>query len=97
MSVWYQLYVGPLLCGPVIQAGLKPRLIDVDLNTFSINLEIIKKNITNKTKAIMMINVLGNCSDIDEIQKFAKKKGIYLIEDNCESLGSKYKNKYPYT
>ena len=79
---------------PIIQAGLKPRLIDVALNTFSINLEIIKKNITNKTKAIMMINVLGNCSDIDEIQKFAKKKGIYLIEDNCESLGSKYKNKF---
>ena len=79
---------------PVIQAGLIPRLIDVDLNTFSINLEIIKKNVTKKTKAIMMINVLGNCSDIDKIQKKKKKKGIYLIEDNCESLGSKYKNKY---
>ena len=54
---------------PVIQAGLIPRLIDVDLNTFSINLEIIKKNVTKKTKAIMMINVLGNCSDIDKIKK----------------------------
>lgn len=79
---------------PVIQAGLTPKLIDVDLNTFSINLDLIKKNITKKTKAIMMINVLGNCSEIDKIQKFAKEKNIYLIEDNCESLGSKYKNKY---
>ena len=79
---------------PIIQAGLVPKLIDVDLKTFSLNLEIIKKNTTNKTKAIMMINVLGNCSEVDKIQDFAKKKGIYLIEDNCESLGSKYKGKY---
>ena len=42
----------------------------------------------------MIINVLGNTSNIDEIKKFANKKKIYLIEDNCESLGSKYKNKY---
>lgn len=79
---------------PVIQAGLTPKLIDVDLNSFSINLDLIKKNITKKTKVIMMINVLGNCSEIDKIQKFAKENNIYLIEDNCESLGSKYKNKY---
>ncbi len=79
---------------PVIQSGLKPKLIDVDLNSFSLNLEIIKKNVTKKTKAIVMINVLGNTSNIDEIKKFAKKKNIYLIEDNCESLGSKYKNKF---
>jgi len=79
---------------PIIQAGLTPKLIDVDINTFSINLDLIKKNITKKTKAIMMINVLGNCSEVDEIQKFAKKKNLYLIEDNCESLGSKYKKKF---
>ena len=79
---------------PVIQAGLKPKLIDVDINTFTINLDIIKKNVTKKTKAIVIINVLGNTSNIDEIREFANKKKIYLIEDNCESLGSKYKNKY---
>ena len=79
---------------PVIQAGLKPKLIDVDLNSFSLSLEIIKKNFTKKTKAIILINVLGNTSDIDEIRRFATKKKVYLIEDNCESLGSKYRNKY---
>lgn len=79
---------------PVIQSGLKPKLIDVDINSFSLNLETIKKNITKKTKAIMLINVLGNCSEIDKIEQFAKKNNIYLIEDNCESLGSKYKKKY---
>lgn len=79
---------------PVIQAGLKPKLIDVDINTFSLNLDTIKKNVTKKTKAIMLINVLGNTSEIDKIQNFAKKNNIYLIEDNCEFLGSKYKKKY---
>jgi CDP-4-dehydro-6-deoxyglucose reductase, E1 len=88
----------PALCWstslwPIIQAGLNPKFIDVDLNTFSPSLETIKKNITKKTRAIMLINVLGNCSEIDKIKNFAKKKNIYLIEDNCESLGSVYKGK----
>ena len=78
----------PALCWstslwPIIQAGLKPKFIDVDLKTFSPSIEIIKKNITKKTKAIMLINVLGNCSDIDKIRNFARKKNIYLVEDNC--------------
>jgi CDP-4-dehydro-6-deoxyglucose reductase, E1 len=89
----------PALCWstslwPIVQAGLKPKFIDVDLKTFSPSLEIIKKNITKRTKAIMLINVLGNCSELDKIKKFTKKKNIYLIEDNCESLGSIYKKKY---
>ena len=79
---------------PVVQVGLKPKLIDVDLNSFSLSLEIIKKNVTKKTKAIILINVLGNTSDIDKIRRFAIKNNIYLIEDNCESLGSKYEDKY---
>tara|TARA_Y100000591_G_scaffold330673_1_gene362340 strand:+ start:125 stop:1291 length:1167 start_codon:yes stop_codon:yes gene_type:complete len=88
----------PALCWstslwPIIQSGLKPKFIDVDLKTFSPSFETIKKNITKKTKAIMLINVLGNCSEVDKIKKFTRKKKIYLIEDNCESLGSIYKGK----
>jgi CDP-6-deoxy-D-xylo-4-hexulose-3-dehydrase len=79
---------------PIIQAGLRPKFIDVDLNTFSPTLEIIKKNISKKTKAVILINVLGNCSEMDRIRNFLSKKNIYLIEDSCEALGSKYKNKY---
>jgi len=79
---------------PIIQAGLKPKFIDVELNTFSPSLEIIKKNISKKTKAVILINILGNCSEIDRIRNFLRKKNIYLIEDTCEALGSKYKNKY---
>ena len=69
----------PALCWstshwPIVQSGLVPKFIDVDLKTFSPNLDIIKKNVTKKTKAIMLINVLGNCSEIDKIKQFAKKK-----------------------
>ena len=78
---------------PIHQAGLKPKFIDVDKKTFSINYETLKANITKKTKAIILVNVLGNCSEIDKIRSIANKKKIYLIEDNCESLGSIYKNK----
>jgi CDP-6-deoxy-D-xylo-4-hexulose-3-dehydrase len=79
---------------PIIQSGLKPRFIDVELNTFSPSLKIIKKSITKKTKAVILINILGNCSEIDIIRDFLNKKKIYLIEDTCEALGSRYKNKY---
>ena len=79
---------------PIVQCGLKPKFIDVDLKTYSPSFEIIKKNITRKTKAVVLVNVLGNCSEMDKIKKILDKKGIMLIEDNCESLGSKYKKKY---
>ena len=79
---------------PIIQSGLKPRFIDVELNTFSPSLEIIKKSVNKKTRAVILINILGNCSEIDSIRDFLNKKKIYLIEDACEALGSKYKNKY---
>ena len=89
----------PALCWstslwPIIQAGLSPVFADVNLGTFTLDLENIKKNITKKTKAIMILNVLGNCSEMDKIKNFCSKKKIYLIEDSCEALGSKYKNKY---
>ena len=79
---------------PIIQAGLSPVFADVNLETFTLDLETIKKNMTKKTKAIMILNVLGNCSEMDRIKNFCNKKKIYLIEDSCEALGSKYKNKY---
>ena len=79
---------------PIIQVGLTPKILDVNIDNFSLDLNTIKKNITKKTKAIMVVNVLGNCAELDKIRKYADEKNIILIEDNCESLGSVYKNKY---
>tara|TARA_A100001011_G_scaffold349386_1_gene387960 strand:- start:1012 stop:2244 length:1233 start_codon:yes stop_codon:yes gene_type:complete len=79
---------------PIVQSGLKPKFIDIDTKTLNISIEQIKKKITSKTKAIMAVHVLGNSTNMDELQKIIKKRKIYLIEDTCESLGSRYKKKY---
>ena len=79
---------------PIIQVGLIPKILDVNIKNFSLDFNTIKKNTTKKTKAIMIVNVLGNCAELDKIKKFADKKKIILIEDNCESLGSIYKKKH---
>ncbi len=79
---------------PLAQYGLKIVFVDIDLNTLNLNHELIEKAITKKTKAIFAVNLLGNSCNYDEIKKISRKHSLYLIEDNCESLGSKYKNKY---
>ncbi len=89
----------PALCWstsvwPLVQFGLKVKFVDVDIETLNINLTDLKKNITKKTKAIMLINVLGISSDLFEISKIAKKNKLIVIEDNCESLGSTLGKKY---
>lgn len=78
---------------PFIQNNLKLRFIDVDLNTFNICPNEIRKNITKKTKGILAINILGNPCEYDKITKICKEYGLILIEDNCESMGAMFKNK----
>jgi len=79
---------------PIVQSGLKPKFVDVDRSTLNIDLEDLKKKITKKTKAILIVHVLGYCTDMNELMKIKKKNNLILIEDTCESLGTKYKNKY---
>ena len=79
---------------PLVQAGLKPIFVDVEVNTFNVKAKDIIKSINRKTKVIMLVHVLGNSSEIDKIKRICKKKKIILIEDTCESLGVKYKNKF---
>ena len=79
---------------PIIQSGLRPVFVDVDLNSFCIDYSKLVKKVTKKTKVIILVNVLGNSPEIKKIRNFANKRKIYLIEDNCESLGSKYGGKY---
>ena len=79
---------------PIIQSGLKPKFVDIDLDSLNINLNDLKKKISKKTKAILIVHVLGNCVDMSELMQIIKKHNLILIEDTCESLGTKYKNKY---
>ena len=89
----------PALCWstslwPIVQSGLKPIFVDVNISDLNIDLNDLKKKITKKTKAIMLIHVLSNSTNMDKLLKLKKKYNLILIEDTCESLGSKYKNKY---
>ena len=79
---------------PIIQSGLKPVFVDVDKENFNIDLKDLKKKISKKTKALMLIHVLGVSTNMEELMKILKKRKIMLIEDTCESIGAKYKKKY---
>jgi len=89
----------PTLCWstslyPIIQMNLKPVFVDINKETLNISIQQLKRKITSKTKAIMLVHALGNCTEMNEIVKICKKNKIILIEDCCEALGSKYNNKY---
>jgi CDP-4-dehydro-6-deoxyglucose reductase, E1 len=89
----------PALCWstslwPLVQSGLKPKFIDVDPKTLNLDADHIISKITKKTKVIMLINVLGISADNKKIINYAKKKGIIVLEDNCEALGAKYGEKF---
>ena len=79
---------------PIIQSGLKPVFVDIDPKTLNIDISDLIKKINKKTKALMLVHVLGNSSNMDVLCRILKKKRIILIEDTCESLGSRFKNKY---
>jgi CDP-6-deoxy-D-xylo-4-hexulose-3-dehydrase len=79
---------------PIVQAGLIPKFIDVLPSSLNISVKEIEKNISKKTKAIMAVHVLGNSTNMDMLTDIVKKNKLYLIEDTCESLGSKYGNKF---
>ncbi len=84
----------PTSLWPLVQAGLKPKFIDIDPETLNVQTDKLIKKINKKTKVIMLINVHGISSDVEKITRYAKKRNIIVIEDNCEALGAKFKNKY---
>ena len=78
---------------PLQQYGLKVKFVDIDRDTLNIDLEKLKSAITNKTKAILAVNLLGNPNDFTKIQNLICERNIILLEDNCESLGASLNEK----
>ena len=74
--------------------GAKPVLIDVNLNTFQIDENEIKLAITSKTKAIIPVHIFGQCGNLESILSIAKANQLYVIEDNAQALGAKYKHHF---
>lgn len=73
--------------------GATPVFVDVDKNTFNIDVTKIEEKITSKTKAIMPVHIFGQSADMDEINKIAKKHNLLVIEDACQAIGGKYKGR----
>ncbi len=80
----------PTTINPIIQNGLTPVLIDVDLNTLNILPELVENSVTNKTKGIVIAHTLGNPFHLDDIKKICEKHNLFLMEDNCDAFSSKY-------
>ncbi len=78
---------------PLYQYGLHLKFVDVDKHTLNFDLEELKKAVTDKTRIVYAVNLLGNPNDYDVINDIIKSKNIYLLEDNCESLGGVYKGR----
>ena len=79
---------------PVSQNGFKLNFVDVDPNTWNIDVTKIEAAITPDTCAIMPVNLLGNSCDYSQLTALCKKHNLYLIEDNCESMGAKHGDKF---
>jgi CDP-4-dehydro-6-deoxyglucose reductase, E1 len=80
----------PTTVNPIIQYGAVPVFVDIDLATHNIDAEKIEAAITPKTKAIMLAHSLGNPFNLEIIQSLCKKYNLWLVEDTCDALGSKY-------
>lgn len=78
---------------PLQQYGLKLKFVDIDLETLNYDLDALKAAVTDKTRAIMIVNLLGNPNDFDAVNNIIDGRDIVLIEDNCESMGATFNGK----
>ncbi len=77
----------------ISMVGAKPVFVDVRLEDFNIDSEKIERAITNKTKAIMPVHIFGTPANMDKINEIAQRYSLYVIEDACQAIGAKYKEK----
>lgn len=83
----------PTTVNPMIQYGCIPVVVDVDIPTYNIKAEMIEEAISPKTKAIMIAHALGNPFNLEVVMNIAKKHNLWVIEDDCDSLGATYNGK----
>ncbi len=84
----------PTTINPIIQNNLVPVLVDADLKTFNINIDLIESAITEKTRGIVLAHTLGNPFNLLKIKELCDKHDLFLMEDNCDAFGSKYNDQF---
>lgn len=83
----------PTTVNPVLQNQLVPVFLDIELGSYNVDVRYLEEAINSKTRAIMMAHTLGNPFNLDVVLEIAKRHNLWLIEDNCDALGSTYKGK----
>jgi CDP-6-deoxy-D-xylo-4-hexulose-3-dehydrase len=83
----------PTTINPLLQTGLVPVFLDVDIPTYNIRSDLIESAITDKTRAIVVAHTLGNPFDLDTVMAIAKRHQLFVIEDCCDALGATYNGK----
>lgn len=83
----------PTTVNPLIQYGAVPVFVDVDIPTYNVKAELIEQALSPKTKAIMIAHTLGNPFNLDVVMEVAKKHDLWVIEDDCDSLGATYRDR----
>lgn len=83
----------PTTINPIIQNNFIPVFVDVDIPTYNIHTEDLEKAVSPKTRAIFVAHTLGNPFNLDCVMSFAQKHNLFVIEDNCDALGSTYGGK----
>ncbi|MDD6401217.1 MAG: lipopolysaccharide biosynthesis protein RfbH [Lachnospiraceae bacterium] len=80
----------PTTVAPIIQYGAVPVFVDVTIPQYNIDVTMLEQAYSSKTKAIMLAHTLGNTFDLKAVKDFCNKHNLWLIEDNCDALGSEY-------
>ena len=80
----------PTTVSPIIQYGAVPVFVDVTIPQYNIDVTKLEEALSEKTKAVMIAHTLGNPFDLGAVKSFCDKHGLWLVEDNCDALGSKY-------
>lgn len=84
----------PTTLNPLIQKGIRPVLMDINPTTYNIDATEIEKAFSEKVKLVMLPHTLGNPNEMDYIIDFAEENDLYVIEDSCDALGSRYNGRY---
>lgn len=80
----------PTTVAPMIQYGAVPVFVDVTIPQYNIDPQLLEQAVSEKTKAVMLAHTLGNPFDLQAVRDFCRKYNLWLIEDNCDALGSRY-------
>jgi len=83
----------PTTVNPIIQNGLVPVFLDIELGTYNVDVRRLEEAIGPRTKGVMLAHTLGNPFDLDAVLDVVRRRGLWLIEDNCDALGSTYRGR----